>query len=270
MTHVAVPDRPVSLLSVLLQFALHTPYNDFLIEDKNISLSYSQSYALATQLIPARLGVLCPSLATSSNTKAILLTHNNTLCSLSFLALWSMSATVVPISTSVDHSLWAGMVRLISPELILVSPNLKKSLHSSIKEAALENLKIPIIDLHSLIPPEFLSQSNISIRTSDFIPSCHHWLTHTYPDSVTLQNAVKHTQPPIVQSDGRAVALFTSSAVDWATLKCVCYTHEMLVQSSSRAMVMLGGSSYSSVPKRHLGWLPLSHCFEFCIAFWYG
>lgn len=270
MAHVAVSDSPASLLSVLLQFALHTPYNDFLIEDQNTSLSYSQSYILATRLIPARLEELCPSLTTSPNTKVILLTHNNTLCSLSFLALWSMSATVVPISTNVDHGLWAGMVRLISPQLIFVSPNLKKLLHHSIKEASLENPNIPIIDLHSLVPPEFLSQSSASIRTSDFIPSCHHWLRHIYPDSGALQSAVTDTPPPIVQSDGRAVMLFTSSAVDWATLKSVCYTHEMLVQSSSRAMAMLGGSSYSSKPKRHLGWLPLSHCFEFCIAFWYG
>ncbi|ETW77135.1 putative multidomain protein [Heterobasidion irregulare TC 32-1] len=264
MNHLSDPD---SLLSVLQYTALHNHDNEFLVEDRGISLSYSEAYILATQLIPARLDTLLHLLATQSKGKIILLSPNNTLFILCCLALWSKSIAVVPIALSADPHLWAGMISLIAPQAIIVATSLLDSLEESLFKASV-GANIAIINLNDVIPQEFSMGSNAStLRTSHFVPSCLRWLKSAYPGQVSLQHVVADLPITVIPKEGCAVTLFTSSAVDWATLKCVSYTHEMLAVSSTRAMLMLGGTSYSSKPKRHLGWLPLSHCFEFCITF---
>lgn len=260
---------PSSLLSVLHHRAIHTPNNDFLVEDKGVSLSYGQVYILATQLIPTRFKVLCPTLMNQPDVKVVLLTHNNSLLVLSLLALWSLSVCVVPVSISADPSLWLGMIRLIDPELILATPKLLSKLSCVLQQADADHLPTTLLDLTSLIPEEFIIPSCMGARMSDFIPSCHRWLEYARRNLDTSHEIIAYTPAPSVLGNKSAVTLFTSSAVDCTTLKCVSYTHAMLYESSTRAMLMLGGTAYSSQPKRHLGWLPLSHCFELCITFWY-
>ncbi|KAF9461926.1 polyketide synthetase [Collybia nuda] len=253
-----------SLLSALHRYAIHTPNNIFLSENRQAELSFCDTYLLTTQLIPLRLLLLCPSLATHDRRKnVILLCPNNSLFPLSMFALWTLSATVVPISVSADPSLWAGMVDLVTPDTIFVSSFLKDKLTHCLDEAPISRRPQNIIELEFLIPPEFLSYS--TDRASDFIPSCHKWLSSHLSIRETTKSA--YSLPLDFGRDNAAVTMFTSSAVDWSSLKCVTYTHQMLLQSSIRAIAMLGGVGYSSQPKRHLGWLPLSHCFEFCISF---
>lgn len=262
-------DNSSSMLSVVRYCAIHSPDRDFLIEDKGVSLSYSQAYILATQLIPVRLQVLCPSLRSQPDVKVILLTHNSSLFPLSLLALWSLSVGVVPVSVSAEPNIWLGIIRLIDPVVIIAAPKLLSKLSSALQQSDAEHLAPKLLNITSLIPEEFLDSSSDITRTSDFIPSCYRWLRHAHPNLETSNNIVVNSLAPFVNGNATALTLFTSSAIDYATLKCVSYTHAMLYESSNRAMLMLGGTAYSSKPKRHLGWLPLSHCFELCITFWY-
>lgn len=261
---------PTSLLSVVYHCANHTPNNEFLVEDRGVSLSYAQTYILTTQLIPARLRVLCPSLTSRSDVKAILVTHNSSLFPLSLLALWNLSVGVVPVSVSAEPNIWLGIIRLVDPAVIIAAPKLLSKLSSALQQADADHLSSKLLDIASLIPEEFLTQSGMVTRTSDFIPSCRRWLEHAYPNRETSNNIIINAPAPSIDGNVTALTLFTSSAVDVSTLKCVSYTHAMLYESSIRAMLMLGGTAYSSKPKRHLGWLPLSHCFEFCITFWFA
>lgn len=249
---------PSSLLSILYQYAINTPNNVFLSENHQVDLSFCEAYSLSTQLIPTRLHLLCPSLTINRRrTSAILLCTNTSLFPLAMFSLWTLSVTVVPISVDADPNLWAGIVNLIAPDTVLVSSFLKEKFLRCLDKANITTLPKNILEIESLIPPEFYSSD--PRRSSDFIPSCHKWLESRLTREIFAPNANK---------DNAAVSLFTSSAVDWSSLKCVTYTHQILLQSGMRAMEMLGGAAYSSVPKRHLGWLPLSHCFEFCISFW--
>jgi len=238
------------------------------MEEETVSLTYRQAYAVSMKLLPARLHELHPTLATISRPKVVILSHNNSLMLLSILALWKMSAKVIPLSTGSDPSLWSGMIKLVDPDLILVSPGLRQLLINSLERFSLHTKYPFILDISALIP-EAQATTNTLNRISNYIPSMCSWVNQTFPDLKALINdiAVGTASPP-VGFDLPAITLFTSSAIDWSSLKCVTYTHDMLAHSGRRAMLMLGGSQYSSKPKRHLGWLPLSHCFEFCITFW--
>ena len=258
-----------SLLEVFLTNVQRYPDSDFLAEEETVSLTYRQAYAVSMKLLPARFHELHPTLATMSRPKVVILSHNNSLVLLSILALWTMSAKVILLSISSDPSLWSGMINLVDPDLILVSPGLQQSLINSLEGFSLHTKYSFTLDMLALIP-EAHATTNISNRISNYIPSLRSWVNQTFPDLKALMDdiAVGTTSPPSVGFDLPAITLFTSSAIDWSSLKCVTYTHDMLAHSARRAMLMLGGSQYSSKPKRHLGWLPLSHCFEFCITFW--
>jgi acyl-CoA synthetase (AMP-forming)/AMP-acid ligase II len=247
-----------------------SPSHDFLVEDRQVALSYAQAYSLAVGLLPNRLLRLHPQLAESANANVVvILSPNNALIPLALFALWALGAKVVPLSTVADPSLWAGMINLVCPELILVAPNLRNSLTHSLKEYSLHTKYSAIIDISTLVPEEYLSPflKSAPDRVSNYIPACKRWLDHEL-QSFTSAPTLKFSTSFSIESDTPAITLFTSSAVDWSSLKCVTYTHTMLAHSGRRAMLMLGGSSYESKPKRHLGWLPLSHCFEFCITLW--
>ncbi|KAF8523370.1 polyketide synthetase [Hysterangium stoloniferum] len=253
-----------SLFSVFCENAASSPNEDFLVEDKNVVLSYGESRIIATQLIPSRLRNICPQIVTRERTTAIILSQNNALFALLYFTLWSMSSVAVPLSTSADPSLWAGMVQLIQPDLIFVSPSLLEPLRRSLDSAALDQELPDIISLKSLIPEEFFAQTGNDLKVSDYIPSCKRWISSLDSNLETLLTSLT---PPSPEPECRAVTLFTSSAVDWSTLKCVSYTHSILLRSAQRCIQMLGGPEYSNTPKKHLGWLPLSHCFEFCITY---
>ncbi|PBK78585.1 polyketide synthetase [Armillaria solidipes] len=258
-----------SLLSVVHDHALHSPENQFLVEDKDISLSYVESYVLTTKLMCPRLQTFLPAHASDTSAKAVIISHNTTLLVLSTLALWSLKSSVVPLSPSADSHLWVGMIRLIQPDIILVAPTLLKRLEKALEGESTDMQHPAIIDISSLIPSEFIcsaQSSLVSTRTSDYIPACRQWLGRNYPEN-EISRAIHDIPPPSLDGTISAMTLFTSSAIDWSTLKCVSYSHEMLVHSSNRTVTMLGGAMYSSTPKRHLGWLPLSHCFEFCVTF---
>ncbi|CAA7262015.1 unnamed protein product [Cyclocybe aegerita] len=256
------------LPDIFLRNAERFPDHDFLVEDKQSTLSYAQAYFIAVGLLPNRLLQLHPSLAASSHSNVIvILSPNNSLVPLAMFALWELGAKVVPLSTVADPSLWAGMINLVNPDLILVASSLRNSLLHSLKEFGLHAKYSAMINISSLIPKEHLSPFFMSTdeRVSNYAPSFIKWLDLEIPNFRTSPFPTRiHS---MVQSDTPAITLFTSSAIDWLSLKCVTYTHEMLAHSGRRAMLMLGGSPYKSKPKRHLGWLPLSHCFEFCITF---
>lgn len=249
--------RHDTLLSALHGLALATPDNDFLVEDIGQSLTYRQSYVLASTIIPPRLLRLFPSLSSPRGRKVVIISPNNALLPLTLWALWFMSIRVVPISVKSEQSLWAAMISTVDPDAIIISNSLKdiaaKHLHLS---AGLE-----IGYLENIIPVQFARRVAPS-RVSDLIPSLHHWLSYATKD----RSNSKLSAPPLVGGDTPVISLFTSSAVDATTIKSVTYTHTMLVHSASRMVEMLGGSSYGNRPVRHLGWLSLSHCFEFCIS----
>ncbi|KAL5536380.1 hypothetical protein ACEPAF_202 [Sanghuangporus sanghuang] len=249
--------RHDTLLSALHHLSRVTPDNDFLVEDIGQGLTYRQSYILASTIIPSRLLRLCPSLSSPRRRKVAVISANNALLPLTLWALWFMSFTVVPISVKSEQSLWAAMISTADPDAIIISSSLKgiaaKHLHLS---AGLE-----ITYLENIIPIQFARQASPS-RVSDFIPSLRNWLLYVTKE----QMASKLDEPPFIGGDTPVISLFTSSAIDATTIKSVTYTHSMLVHSASRMVEMLGGPSYSNRPIRHLGWLSLSHCFEFCIS----
>lgn len=257
--HMNSNDR--TLWGVLCYHARQTPHHDFLVEDKDVVLSYADAFALASILLPTRIRSLHPSLGTQgSNQCVVLLSHNNTLCPLLIFACWCLSISVVPVSPSTDPSLWPAIVDLVGPSIIVTSSEFLIPMASQVQK----NGGGPeVLDITSLIPSEHLIVSVPVTFRSDYIPSCQSWIRrsgHEFSDGIA--------NPPPIEQTQQAITLFTSSAIDRETLKCVTYTHAMLFESSERAMLMLGGSVYSSLPKRHLGWLPLSHCFEFCVIFW--
>ncbi|KAF8636077.1 hypothetical protein AX17_003784 [Amanita inopinata Kibby_2008] len=255
----------MSLLSLFHRHALQTPDSVFLVEDHDKQLSYKETYILVNNLIPTRLCSLCPALRSRPRPRVILLSPNNPLLLLSILSLWSLSAAVVLINGKVDPSLWAGMVRLIAPDLVLVAPEYKDQLLSSL--TALEPSERPshLLDLQSIVPQEYVSADNLGAAQSGYICPCMRWI-QTHSSNTNTRDIQSSIDSARCDVDSDAIGLFTSSAVDWSTLKCVMYSHRVLYASSLRMIEALGGA-YSSEPKRHLGWMSLSHCFEFCFSF---
>lgn len=252
------PQTNDSLLSAFYDLARQTPDNDFLVEDVNRSLTYRESYILASQLLPQQLKRLCPSLSTPRRRKVVLISANNALVPLTLWAFWFMSFSVVPISVKSDQSLWRAMVDVVDPDAVIVSRNLRDAAAKYLPDTA--DLDVAYLD--DIIPIQFALQIS-SLRQSDFIPSLKLWLSQiSGPDD----GHAPLRGPPHVDDELPVISLFTSSAVDASSLKSVTYTHTMLIHSACRMVEMLGGSPYGSHPIRHLGWLPLSHCFEFCIS----
>ncbi|TFY66975.1 hypothetical protein EVG20_g4117 [Dentipellis fragilis] len=108
----------------------------------------------------------------------------------------------------------------------------------------------PITIIEDLVP-------DLQIHSAfHIINACNSWVTATEGRKLTSTSRA----PP--KPSTHTVTMFTSSAVDAAGLKCVAYTHSMLLRAVQRMLTCMGGDGYIAKPKRHLGWLPLGHAFE--------
>ncbi|KAJ8518269.1 hypothetical protein ONZ45_g4625 [Pleurotus djamor] len=230
-----------SLTQVFQEHAKASPRTHFLLEDTHAVLTYQQAATVVTQLIVPQLQAFRQPTRVV-NHKVVILAPNSSLFVLSVLATWHLGFSVCPLT----------LYRRAPPV----------PLHDAlVAEPSLAHYTTCIMDIVSLIPSEYLIAVSQTDRVSPFIPPLLRWLQDANYDNANVVCDM-HSDPQSV-----AVTLFTSSAVDWSTLKSVSYTHQVLFQSSERAMSMLGGHAYTEIPKKHLGWLPLSHCFEFCITF---
>lgn len=255
------------MLSVFCDLATQHPSRPFLYEDKDILLTYEAAQLLALKLIAPRLRALAPARETTQIV-AVLLMHNTSLLPLLLISLWSIGARVVPLSPTADPHLWAGMIRLVDPSIILVSPALDEALKKALDAGGSATKAYNTTDISTLLAPHIVQAS--TNRLTRCIPSLLSWIAQEIGfSSTSAAMAAEFESSSYMNADSKALSLFTSSAVDWETLKCVSYTHSALYESSSRTVQMLGGASFSSTPKRHLGFLSLSHCFEFCVTFWY-
>jgi long-subunit acyl-CoA synthetase (AMP-forming) len=253
----------MSLFAVFCDHAASSPDNEFLVEDIQNALTYAEACIVVTNLLAPRLQDM--DALRCEHPKVVLLSQNNSLVPLLTMAIWAISGSVTPLSPSADPTLWPGMVNSIQPDLIVVSPTLSATFTNALATASLSARCPNILDITTLIPAEFASEA---LLANNLIPTIHRWIDYFLKSSAKPREEMSHAagSPPI-DPKTRAITLFTSSAVDWSTLKCVSYTHEMLYHTGRRAILMLGGEEYSRIPKRHLGWLPLSHCFEMCISF---
>ncbi|KAH7872218.1 polyketide synthetase, partial [Lentinula edodes] len=252
------PMSSPNLLSILYHHACHAPSSDFLIEDLNLSLTYREAYTLISILVPERIQQLTAA-DKSVGLRVALLTRNNVMLPLVTLALWYTGSASIPLSTAAEPFMWAGMINLTKPDLILVEHNLMPSLQNTLAEHSSYMIWQPLVlDIAAILPSNLYMHYRTQLLP--LIDICHQWLKESGISHSTLIS-------PDPTNKYTALTLFTSSAVTWEGLKCVSYTQEMLFLSSCQTVLMLGGSKYSGKPKRHLGWLPLSHCFEFCITF---
>ncbi|KZV76664.1 hypothetical protein PENSPDRAFT_730994 [Peniophora sp. CONT] len=248
-----------------------TPWAPFLAEDLYTSLSYLESYVLTAELIGPRLRELCPGLhpyGYSAQPRVLLVTPNNSLLLLTTIALWRLSCVVVPVQPHAEPKLWAGMIACCKPALVIAADSTLAQVEKCVSELnTAERTDIPVISLASLVPLEFRTERDAGPRLSDFIPSCRRWMLSLFPDRET-QVEVTSRVAPRDSLVGDAVTLFTSSAVDQRTVKGVTYTHAFLVLSAIRTAETMGvfPSEFHQQPNRHLGWMPLSHCFEFGIS----
>ncbi|TDL21967.1 hypothetical protein BD410DRAFT_770959 [Rickenella mellea] len=302
--------------TILHAWATKTPTAPFLVESREEDgvLSYRDAYHLAHTLVPARLLSLIPALSSppyptpsanigapqqESQHRVILLTPNTSLLPLAFWSLWALRAITIPLSATAEPHLWAAAIALLDPTAVIVAPRLRPALERALRENALANPnaneakgngsgdgeregKWEILDFEDIIPYEFLESAGNSGgnglgngsaegRTSDYIPSLHAWLR-----AASFKHLPLPPPPPSTTRSTLALTLFTSSAIDASTLKCVTYTHAMLDASGARLVRTLSLSGreemgreeyeYTAEPKRHLGWLPLSHAFELLIT----
>lgn len=222
------------------------------METQDSFLTYQQTYTLVSTLLPARIQNTYPSIAKPRSHKVILVSPNNAMVPLVMWALWFMSKAVAPISPKADPTIFVGMVEVIHPDLILYAGSLEKLI-----SGVAGSYECPAIRLEDIIPKAYQSEMSAS-RVSDFIPSLINWLT-------LASYEVLDTKPSI-DADQCIICLFTSSAVDVTTLKCVSYTHAMLTHSGDRFLETTR-NFFQVKGLRHLGFLPLTHCFELCFAF---
>lgn len=251
-----------TLNSLLRKVSEEAPDAVFLSESPESSLTYSQTYRLVSSILRARLYSLCPQIVSpaSIQSKVALISHNNSLFPLALWACWHLSVEVTLLSVNMDPFLWKAAINVIDPQLIIASRDVHAVLVKQLDDGLLERR---IVTIDDLIPPQYrigISES----RKSDYIPSLHKWLLEVHSDLTA--DGSPFISSTAVTPELPTVTLFTSSAVDTQSLKCVTYTHSMLVRSGERTIDMMGGLVYRSRPVRHLGWLPLSHCFEFCIS----
>ncbi|KAI0030106.1 hypothetical protein K488DRAFT_12764, partial [Vararia minispora EC-137] len=258
-----------SLPHVFHHFASTEPRADFLVEDRDVALSYSEAYALAAVMLPRRLAahLAPPTSRESAYPSVMIVSPNNTMLLLSILAIWQSSAVAVPVQPRVEADLLAGMISIVKPALILVLPSLLSQV-----ESCTSGLGIPIVSFFSLFPEGYEIENSAAGRVSNFIPACKSWLRSTYPRNThrSLSQLVSENPPPhLLSGDDKAITMFTSSAVDRATLKCVTYTHKFLIGTGTRTALSVGSDvqTWVSRPVRHLGWMPLAHAFELGVAF---
>lgn len=241
-----------TLITLLRDTSQSSPDAYFLCETRYSSLTYRQVYTLTTTLIPPR---LLSAIAQRRTRKVVLISSNNVLVPLIMWSFWFLSITVVPISTKIDPSLLNSMVELINPDAILYAKPFEK-LASGVRDT--QTYQFVRMQIEEIIPDEYRDEKS-SARVSDFIPSLSRWILETRATPLQTQNL------PIQSADQGILCLFTSSAIDASTLKCVTYTHAMLLETGRR-MMDTTGDLLQRQPLRHLGFLPLSHCFELCFS----
>ena len=237
--------------------ATEDPDRVFLQESKTSTLSYGYSYRLVTTLLASQLCTACPRLSAPAQPehRVVLISHNSSLFPLVLWSCWHLSAEVVLLSVNMDQSLWKAALDLLKPCLIIASHNTYHTLYKQLDK----DTTYQIIVIDDLIPISYRAESILS-RKSDYVPSLRRWIESE--STIPVKEVVTSSR----SSERPAVTLFTSSAVDEQSLKCVTYTHSMLVRSGERTIKMMGEQAYQKYPIRHLGCLPLSHCFEFCIS----
>lgn len=250
-----------TLLAVLSDNADKHPSNVYIRDGPTSSITYGTARILATQLIPQRLP---PDILHKPHVRIAILSRNNALVPLLYWTAWYFGAVVVPFSATTDPSLWPHMAAVVNAEVIVVSRELQVQLVTAMASEISKDRHPRILLLDSLIPSEHLDLEDrdaVVPKPHGLITACNRWAAQTN----TANDAIVGYP---VRPDTQMITLFTSSAVDASTLKCVTYTHAMTMDSGRRTLVALGGSKYSSAPKMHFGWLPLSHCFELMISLW--
>lgn len=249
------PDQH-TVVDVLQDLVKNTPNASFLSASPHASLSYLDTHRLCVSLLPRRLVDVCPALASKDNAKVIIISPNGPLVPLALWALWNLSAAAVPLSASVDPGLWVSMIEIVNADLILVAENLMPKLMAHLDKS---RISAPTVPLESLVPDLMPLPAQTSEKT---ILLCLHWLGRS-PDSRTPYPGLS-SRPTASTS---AILMFTSSAIDAKSLKSVTYTHGSLLAASWKSIQGLGGVEYTRIPKRHLGWLPLSHCYELTFSY---
>ncbi|KAA1472727.1 thiolase-like protein [Dentipellis sp. KUC8613] len=234
---------------ILEHWVQTTPEADFLSVCHGTSISYRATQLLSHHLIPQRMLDLCPRLRDATKpTRVALLSRNSPLVPLTLLSFWNLSTICIPFSSNADPSLWAGMAAHAQVDVFFVSAPLHPTLISAYTSAGV--LLPPVTILEDLVP-------NLQTRSAfNIINACDSWVTANEGHGLFRI----HRDPP--KPSTHAVTMFTSSAVDAAGLKCVAYTHSMLLRAVQRMLTCMGGDEYIARPKRHLGWLPLGHAFE--------
>ncbi|KAJ7595789.1 polyketide synthetase [Mycena floridula] len=246
-------EDPSNMLDLLFYHAQKSPQRPCLVEDHDTALTYRQAWLVTRELIAPRLPDRLPQ-SRPSNSKVILLCSNSALFPLAMWAFWMMSVTVVPLNPSSDSAIWGDMISVVNPEYVVV----EKRLHHTLKNILADQYTDRLFQIEDLImPPTFSSK----IQDNRCISAVLAWLEDT-----TVPQELLPLPVPITDSE-LCLTLFTSSAVDRSTVKCVSYTHSMIYQAGRRAVLNLGDSSYQQHPIRHVGWLPLSHAFELLVGF---
>lgn len=259
-----------SLLDIFDHHARDTPDAPFLSEDLQASLSYRESYVLIRELLGPRLREICPGLIAQGSTpqpRVLLVAPNNSLLLLTILALWRLSCVAVLVQPRAEPELWTGMISCSKPALVIAASSMIAQVKRCVAEYDLAaDTDTTVISLTSLIPLDYRNDNETAPRVSNFIPSCRRWIQSLSPDR-TIHGVASQESVVLI---GNAVTLFTSSAVDQGSVKGVTYTHKFLVSSSIRTAQTMGVElhEFYKHANRHLGWMPLSHCFEFGISFW--
>ena len=160
------------LVELLGSIATEDPDRVFLEESKTSTLSYGHSYRLVTNLLPSQLCSACPQLTTPAQPqkRVVLISHNNTLFPLILWACWYLSLEVVPLSVSMDSSLWEASINLLKPCIILASHSTRPAL----AEKTLKATDCPVMMIDDLIPKPYRTMDSLS-RKSDYIPSLLRW-----------------------------------------------------------------------------------------------
>lgn len=257
MTSGEIHRRFPTLLDLLDHWASTTPSAPFLAERENDYLSYSACKTLAVGLVPRNLVGLCPSLGTTHGARVAIVSDNSPLYPICLWAFWIMGIVPVPLNIKSDPFLMLSMIQVAEVDLVLMQQSSIDGFVSAV--GGRRRCPVPILSLEEVVRGS--SCGSESWNSLEIIRFCMAWVRENEHEPAEMRWSIKERLP-----NDPAVVLFTSSGVDVATLKCVSYTHLTLMESSLRTIKAFGGSSYACSPKRHLGWLPLSHAFELTIG----
>jgi acyl-CoA synthetase (AMP-forming)/AMP-acid ligase II len=251
----AAPDNSnplqATLVAILNAHAAKTPTAPFLQVSKDEFIDYASFKVLTQSLLPPRLLSLASGLEQSS--RIMVIARNSPLIPLLLWSSWSIGICVVLVPPTTDANLWLPMAQLTQPSAIFVMDSIHEEVSTRLAATGL-----PIVSLEQLLPSSPV-YSKSPLRAT--IDAAHNLLSNPGVLGNTPLDS-DFSPDPLTPN----IILFTSSAVDVSTLKCVEYSHSMCVASSWRTVIAFGGHSFIQTPKRHLGWLPLSHCFELTIA----